>query len=105
LLEEVFELNMQLEELRMNKKTGDDDPSLIEEIGKQKLSLEAKHEALVQELRTHWKTWDSLIERGQAGDAATSEERAQATSKMVDVLNRRNYIRNLVRDVNDAMES
>src|SRR5580704_13540744 len=29
LLEEVFELNMQLEELRMNKKMGDDDPALI----------------------------------------------------------------------------
>jgi hypothetical protein len=29
----------------------------------------------------------------------------QVTSKMVDVLNRRNYIRNLVRDVNAALES
>jgi molecular chaperone HscB len=104
LLEEVFELNMQLEELRMNKKVGDDDPALFEEIGKQKLALEAKHEALVEELQKYWKTWDSLIERGQTGNPATSEERARATSKMVDVLNRRNYIRNLVRDVNEAME-
>src|SRR3979490_867681 len=31
LLEEVFELNMQLEELRMNKKMGEDDPALFEE--------------------------------------------------------------------------
>ena len=59
LLEEVFELNMQLEELRMNKKMGDDDPALIAEIGKQKLALEAKHEALLQELQTYWKTWDA----------------------------------------------
>src|SRR5882762_3088254 len=41
LLEEVFELNMQLEELRGNKKMGEDDPALMEEVGKQKLSLEA----------------------------------------------------------------
>src|SRR5580704_16605582 len=34
LLEEVFELNMQLEELRANKKMGDDDPALMEEVGK-----------------------------------------------------------------------
>ena len=34
LLEEVFELNMQLEELRMNKKMGEDDPALVEEIWK-----------------------------------------------------------------------
>src|SRR6476646_8768971 len=53
LLEEVFELNMQLEELRGNKKMGDDDPALVEEIGKQKLSLEAKHAALLQELQSY----------------------------------------------------
>ena len=100
LLEEVFELNMQLEELRMNKKMGEDDPALIAEIGKQKLSLEAKHEALLQELQTYWKTWDSLVDRSHAA----SDERAQVTDKMVDVLNRRNYIRNLVRDVNAALE-
>jgi len=103
LLEEVFELNMQLEELRMNKKMGEDDPRLIAEIGKQKVSLEAKHEALLEELRTQWKTWDSLIDRGH--DAATIEQRAKVRDKMVDVLNRRNYIRNLVRDVNEALDS
>ena len=101
LLEEVFELNMQLEELRMNKKTGEDDPALIEEVSKQKLSLESKHEALLRELQTYWKTWDSLIDRGPAPLA----ERAQVRDKMVDVLNRRNYIHNLVRDVNAAMEN
>ena len=100
LLEEVFELNMHLEELRMNKKVGDDDPALFEEIGKAKLSLEAKHEALLKELQTYWKTWDGLID---SGDAAAAE-RAQVRDKMVDVLNRRNYIRNLVRDVNAALE-
>src|SRR5271154_6133601 len=52
LLEEVFELNMQLEELRMQKKMGEDDPALIEEIGRQKLELEEKHEALLDELQT-----------------------------------------------------
>ena len=51
LLEEVFELNMQLEELRMQKKMGEDDPALIEEIGRQKLELEEKNEALLQELQ------------------------------------------------------
>ncbi len=101
LLEEVFELNMQLEELRMNKKVGDNDPALIEEIGKQKSSLEAKHEALLQELQSQWKDWDTLIDRGHD---ASATERAQVTGRIVDVLNRRNYIRNLVRDVNEAME-
>src|SRR5277367_5200443 len=42
LLEEVFDLNSQLEELRAQKKMGEDDPGLIEEIGRQKLELEEK---------------------------------------------------------------
>ena len=98
LLEEVFELNMHLEELRMNKKVGDDDPALFEEIGKAKLSLEAKHEALLYELQTYWKSWDALVDSGAV------DERVSVRNKMVDVLNRRNYIRNLVRDVNEALE-
>ena len=100
LLEEVFELNMQLEELGRNKKMGADDPALMAEIGRQKQSLEAKHQALLEELQTYWKKWDSLIDR-LPGAAA---ERVLVRDKMVDVLNRRNYIRNLVRDVNAALE-
>lgn len=102
LLEEVFELNMQLEELKMNKKMGEDDRSLITEIAKQKQSLEAKHESLLEELQSYWKEWDSVLDQGLTGSA--DPERAKITAKMVDVLNRRNYIRNLVRDVNAAIE-
>ena len=103
LLEEVFELNMQLEELRMHKKLGEDDPALIEEIGRQKLELEEKHESLLHELQTQWKTWDAIIDRGLNGPVTSEEERKQSRDKMVDVLNRRNYIRNLVRDVNEVL--
>jgi molecular chaperone HscB len=103
LLEEVFELNMQLEDLRMNKKMGEDDPNLAKEIGVHKTVLEAKHDALLHELQRYWTDWDSLIERNH-GSKAPAEERATITAKMVDVLNRRNYIRNLVRDVDAAFE-
>jgi molecular chaperone HscB len=104
LLEEVFELNIQLEELRMQKKRGEDDPALIEEVGRQKLELEEKHEALLRELRGHWKMWDGMIQREQNGQPVSEEERRQARNRMVDLLNRRNYIRNLVRDVNEVLE-
>ena len=99
LLEEVFELNMQLEELRMQKKMGEDDPALIEEIGKQKLELEEKYESLSDELKTYWSDWDELP------SDATEESRKKVSDKMVDLLNRRSYIRNLVRDVNEALEN
>jgi molecular chaperone HscB len=105
LLEEVFELNMQLEELRAQKKMGEDDPALIEEIGRQKLELEEKHEALLQELQAQWQMWDGMIQRQQNGQPVSDEERRQKRDKMVDLLNRRNYIRNLVRDVSEALEN
>src|SRR5246127_1773429 len=62
LLEEVFDLNMQLEELRAQKKIGEDDPALIEEIGRQKLELEQKHEALLEELKGHWTAWEQAVD-------------------------------------------
>jgi molecular chaperone HscB len=99
LLEEVFELNMHLEELRAQKKLGEDDPALLEEIGKAKLSLEEKYDTLFNELKAEWKKWDTAV------DSGTEEDRRRIRDRMVDVLNRRNYVRNLVRDVNEAIES
>jgi molecular chaperone HscB len=105
LLEEVFELNMQLEELRMQRKMGEDDPALIEEIGKQKLELEGRQESLLRGLQRCWQVWDGMVQREQNGQPVSEEERRQERDKMVDVLNRRNYIRNLVRDVSEALEN
>ena len=99
LLEEVFELNMHLEELRAQKKLGEDDPALLEEIGKAKLSLEEKYDALFNELKTEWSLWD------QAVDSGADADRRGILETMLDILNRRNYVRNLVRDVNEAMEN
>ena len=104
LLEEVFELNMQLEELRMQKKMGEDDPALIEEIGRQKLELEERQEALLRQLQGQWKMWDGMIQREHNGQPVSEEERRQERDRMVSLLNRRNYIRNLVRDVSEALE-
>jgi molecular chaperone HscB len=99
LLEEVFELNMQLEELRANKKMGEDDPALAKDLEAHKAQFENKYAELAEELTTHWNRWDSAFD---AGDDA---ERRAALDGMVDLLNRRSYIRNLVRDVNEALES
>jgi molecular chaperone HscB len=80
----------------MNQKTGDDDPVLVKELETQKESLEAKHQALADELKTYWTEWD------HASDAATQKA---ALNRMADLLNRRSYIRNLVRDVNDTLSN
>ena len=98
LLEEVFEFNMQLEELRMNKKVGDDDPNLTKELNVHKVKFEQKLDALFEELKRSWQNWDGLV------DSGTEAQRIQVRDRMVDLLNQRNYIRNLVRDVNEALE-
>jgi len=99
LLEEVFELNMQLEEARINKAMGEDDPALTGEIQTQKSNLEKKYEALLSELAGYWNQWDAAV------TADSEAGRAQVRDRMVDLLNRRNYIRNLVRDVNEVLEA
>jgi molecular chaperone HscB len=100
LLEEVFELNMQLEEMRMGKKTGERDEQLVKDLESQRQKLEADFEALTDELKTYWYEWDELIK----AISVPEEARKQIRGKMVDLLNRRNYYRNLVRDVNEALE-
>ncbi|MGH9513093.1 MAG: Fe-S protein assembly co-chaperone HscB [Terriglobales bacterium] len=98
LLEEVFELNMQVEELRLSRRAGENDPSLVKELEARKVELERKSQALSDELRTYWKEWDSL------SDTVPDQNRATVRNKMADLLNRRSYIRNLVRDVNETIE-
>lgn len=106
LLEEVFELNMQLEEARANKKMGEVDVNLENELKQTKATLEGKFHALDEELKRYWNEWDELIDRAATADddAVPDQERRSVRDKMVDLLNRRSYIRNLVRDVNEVLE-
>ena len=98
LLEEVFELNMQLEEGRMSKKMGELEPDLRRDLETTRTNLQAKHDALLDQLRGYWKDWDALPE------SATPEQKKAPIDKMLSVLNQRTYLRNLVRDVNEVLD-
>jgi molecular chaperone HscB len=100
LLEEVFELNMQLQELRMSKQMGEADAEALASLGGAKQSFEATLGAVDTELKSIWNHWDALVER-----SAEDESRKKVLQQMLDLLNRRSYIRNLVRDVNAALEA
>jgi molecular chaperone HscB len=93
LLEEVFELNMQLEEMRMNRKMGEYDPMLHKDLEQARTKFEALLAAVDSDLAAKGSEWD-------AGDLAT---RAQAANAMAALLDRRRYLRNLVRDVNEVL--
>ena len=93
LLEEVFELNMQLEEMRMNQKVGEDDPALIQDLTAARTRFEGLLAQVDSDLAAKGHEWDS-------GDAATRDAAANAMAALLD---RRRYLRNLVRDVNEVL--
>jgi molecular chaperone HscB len=104
LLEEVFELNMQLEEARMNRKMGEPDRSLELELQDTKKHLQTKFDGMMRELHTAWNDWDALVDKAEQGGSILAEDRLAVRDRMVDVLNRRNYLRNLLRDVEEVLE-
>ena len=95
LLEEVFELNMQLEEMRMNQKMGEDDPALQSDLAAARTRFETLLAAVDSDLAARGAEWD-------AGDAASREKAANAMAALLD---RRRYLRNLVRDVNEVLST
>ena len=99
LLEEVFELNMQLEEMRMAKASGSDDPETRGNLEAAQQNFDAQMKASEQDLQRLWREWDS------AAEANDDKMQQNAQQKMVDLLNRRSYIRNLLRDVEEALNN
>jgi molecular chaperone HscB len=94
LLEEVFELNMQLQAAN---KMGEDEPELRRDLMTAKDTFDAKMVETQAELEELWSVWDGGVD---AGDEAT---KIRARDAMVVLLNKRSYLRNLVRDVNEAL--
>jgi molecular chaperone HscB len=104
LLEQVFELNMQLEEARMNRKLGEPDRNLERELHDTRKELKSKYDNLMEELHAGWKEWDALVDCAESGGNVLEEDRQAVRGKMLDVLNRRNYLQNLLRDVDEVLE-
>ena len=98
LLEEVFELNMQLQEMRMARQMGEDEPELRRDLMTAKDAFDARMVETQAELEGLWTRWDMALD---ATDQAAKDSAKQA---MVSLLNKRSYLRNLVRDVNEALE-
>jgi molecular chaperone HscB len=97
LLEEVFELNMQLAEMRAAKERGEDEPELRRDLMTAKDAFDAKMSETQAELERLWAAWDSGV------DAGDDVAKANAREAMVVLLNKRSYLRNLVRDVNETL--
>lgn len=82
----------------MAKQMGEDEPELRRDLMTAKDTLDARMVETQAELEGLWDQWDRTV------DANDDTARESARNAMVNVLNRRNYLRNLVRDVNEALE-
>ena len=98
LLEEVFELNMQLAEMRATKQMGEDEPELRRDLEAAKANFDGKMFEIQVELQRLWLAWDA------ATDSSDRAGMDAAKANMVVLLNKRSYVRNLVRDVNEVLE-
>ncbi|MGB2888382.1 MAG: Fe-S protein assembly co-chaperone HscB [Candidatus Acidiferrales bacterium] len=94
LLEEVFELNESLDELREARASGGDLGELRSRLEVAQKNFQEKLSEVDEELESTFGEWDHAIEKN-ADDAA----RKAVMAKMNEVLNRRSYIRNLVANV------
>ena len=99
LLEEAFELNMQLEEMRFARGAGEKDKAVEADL----LAAQDRYTAMLNgigsDLEALWTAWDC------AEDTADEPGKNAAKAAMIALLNRRAYIRNLVRDVQAALDS
>jgi len=92
LLEEVFELNESLDELREAKVSGEDLSALKSQLQSAEKNLQEKLGEVDTQLQEAAREWDTALE----GDAAT---RKKIMARLNELLNRRSYIRNLVANV------
>src|SRR5580692_8577952 len=94
LLEEVFELNESLDELREAKAASGDTTALKQKLQSAQRNFQSKLEEVDGELQGVAKEWDAAVDAN--GDEA---KRKNVMAKLNELLNRRSYIRNLVVNV------
>jgi molecular chaperone HscB len=94
LLEEVFELNESLDELREARASAGDTTALKERLESAQKNFQSKLEEVDGELQLTAKQWDSAVD-----SSADETERKSIMAKLNELLNRRSYIRNLVVNV------
>jgi molecular chaperone HscB len=98
LLEEVFELNESLDELREAKGEGGDLAGLKMRLESAQKNFQQKLEEVDAELFAVAKQWDATVDVEASGTNAHAG-REEVKKRLNELLNRRAYIRNLVNNV------
>jgi molecular chaperone HscB len=99
LLEEVFELNESLDELRAARRSGGDAgemASLRKRLQDARENFRGKLDEVDRELQRLFVEWDRAVDSGRSAD---DPGQRKLMERMNEALNRRSYIRNLVESV------
>ncbi len=99
LLEEVFELNESLDELREARASGGDLASLKSRLEAEEKNFQQKLGEVDEQLQQTARQWDAAID-ANAGDM----DRKAIMVRLNELLNRRSYIRNLVTNVQKELQ-
>jgi molecular chaperone HscB len=100
LLEEVFELNESLDELRETRESGGNLAELKTKLRDAENNFQEKLGEVDSQLHSVAKDWDTAVDAN-----AGSEARNKIFVRMNELLNRRSYIRNLVANVAKELEA
>src|SRR5262249_45254695 len=99
LLEEVFELNMQIEELKAARKLGDQD-----EVAEARASLEQAEKALRERLAgidstlfAAFDEWDSTT------DSEDADRKRAVLNRLSELMSHRSYIQSLIREIGEEI--
>jgi molecular chaperone HscB len=103
LLEEVFELNLQLEEYRAGKKSGNEDCALRRELESASGNFATKLHTLAGELKGGWQEWDAIVDSESAGESVPPPARRRILDRLADVLHRRRYFANIIDEISAAL--
>jgi molecular chaperone HscB len=100
LLEEVFELNMQVEELKAAKKMGDEDElaEVRSSLDETLTNLNNRMKEIDGQLFGLFDEWDAAVDR-----ATFAQDKKAILDRMSELMSHRSYIRNLVRDIKEEL--
>jgi molecular chaperone HscB len=88
---------MQLEEMRANLKMGEDDPVLRGDLERAQTQFKIMLASVDEDLRRAWAAWDAALD---TNDTVAKDKQKEA---MVAMLDRRSYLRNLLREVDAVL--
>jgi molecular chaperone HscB len=98
LLAEVFEINEEMEELRVARAAGDDTDALVEALESSREKISRMRADYDNRLQGAFSEWDRLL-----SDPDSDEQRREQLAKLADIISHSSYIRNMERDIESEM--